>query len=334
MIRLSFACLLALLLLPHPVAAEGDTHAVNFRQRIGPLTVDSGLEIRGGPDGLGVTSHIGLERDGRIRGIESHLNVLRDKDGLHIDSGLRHVRDESVSGVDSGLGVRSTDGGGLDVDSRFGLTRDGQRQGIRNDISVPGPTQLNQLANELAGREFGTAASPAQRERIAQLKSVIAEVLTREPAADAWWSGYNLCTDLSGKWLPELEAHGLKLTLQATDTNSARATVVVDGREEQVHKFHVFLADLSLGTGENEIIFDPTWQQFLAEAGRDPGLPRIFIGTRAEARSLYSMRKAYLRVEAGEGGDPRTGRYEPASLTELIYSFGRNTGARISYDIP
>lgn len=280
--------------------------------------IDSSLDVKRADGGIRAESSFGVVRDGRLTGVESSLEVTGVEGRLKAESEFGVVRDGRSKGIESSLSVDGSQGG-LKVNSTFGANNGSKLSDIKNSLSVK------------PGLKGASGPSPATLKKIVEYRRIADKMIAAEPAADSWWSGFNLCTDLSGKWLPELNKLGMKATLSATDSNAVKATVIADGRERQVYKFHVFLTDGSIDTGENEIIFDPTYRQFIAGADKLKGLPLIFIGTRADAERLFGRFKKYCRVEAGEDGDPLTGRYEIKSFTELIYSYGRNAGARQSF---
>lgn len=85
------------------------------------------------------------------------------------------------------------------------------------------------------------------------------------------------------------------------------------------------------GEADRRTEADPSWHQFVQGAERIPGLTQVFVGTRAQAKLLFLKLRRFARAEAGDGGDPRAGRYEPGSLVELLYGFGRNEAARVEF---
>lgn len=299
--------------------------AADVAERKAPRAkINSSIKIIPVPGGLEAGSSLTVTRGGERSGIESSLGVSSGTDGVRVRSSFNLIGGGEPGGIGSSL-VAARDGGDLEVRSAFSAS------GGKGGIASVGSSLSTKKITEGASNVF-RRTSPQVMKKIAQYRRIADEMIAREGDADAWWSGYNLCADLSGKWLPELEKRGMKTVLQATDTANSRSTVILDGREIQAHKFHVFLADNSLGTGENEIIFDATYRQFLEGSDKLSGIPKIFIGTRAEAERLFARFKKSCRVEAGEGGDPMTGRYETKSFTELIYSYGRNAGARQSFE--
>jgi hypothetical protein len=221
----------------------------------------------------------------------------------------------------------------------------GKTDNIERNIEKARPVDPSQAGSTAIGRISSTfsrsgAASagifrrtpPEVLKKILQYRKIADEMIAKDPSPDGWWSLYGFCTDLSGKWLPELHKRGMKAALSATDSNATRAFVICDGKEKQIFKFHVFLADRSFGTGENEILFDPSYMQFIEGADKIKGLPGIFIGTHRDAEKLFARFPEKCRVEAGDGGDPLTGRYEIKSFTELTYSYGRNAAARQTFE--
>jgi hypothetical protein len=242
------------------------------------------------------------------------------------------VANSSVSSAQSGAENAGNNAGRTGIESSLSINRGEGSIGVENSFGVTKNSQIKEIRNSMGVKNDIARRMPAEvLKKIVEYRRIADEMISKEPAADGWWSSYNLCTDLSGKWLPELEKRGMKVTFSATDSNAVRANVIVNGLEQQAYKFHVFLTDSSFGTGENEIIFDPTYMQFLEGADKLKGLPKIFIGTHSDAEKLFARFKKNCRVEAGEGGDPLTGKYEIKSFTELIYSYGRSAAARQSF---
>lgn len=301
----------------------------------------SSLKVTSNAGRISVESSAGVERNGEFTGVRSSLSVDGGASGIAAGSSLELVRGgETRKGVSSSLDV---EGGParIDAESRFETTGGYGTREVTSSLSAAPPegssSGIGRINSTFSRNGFGGAGifrrtPPEVLKKILQYKKIADEMIAKEPASDVWWSSYGFCTDLSGKWLPELQKRGMKAALSATDSNATPAFVICDGKEKQIFKFHVFLADRSLGTDENEIIFDPSYMQFIEGADKLAGLPKIFIGTRHDAEKLYARFRERCRVEAGDGGDPLTGSYEIKSFTELTYSYGRNAAARQTFE--
>lgn len=158
------------------------------------------------------------------------------------------------------------------------------------------------------------------------------------------------CEAYATKWIQRLAQNGYPLAYAQT---SGMGDVIVDGKPRKQDKIHVFVADRGLCNGEgddpSEIIIDPTFTQFfepgeclfedsraeyLANGGTwDPKdiltrLPPVFVGTRANIITIYQAYRSRLRSAQTTGVDANTGKYEPASLASLHYSFKPNDALR------
>jgi len=158
------------------------------------------------------------------------------------------------------------------------------------------------------------------------------------------------CEAYSVLWLQRLTLEGYPLFYAQT---SGVGDVMVNGQAKKLDKIHVFVVDRGLCSGEGddplEIIVCPTWTQFF-EPGEclfpdslkiylDDGgkwnpedelktLPPVFVGTRHDLVSVYLKFKDRLRSAQQSGVDADSGKYEPASLASLHYSFGANKALR------
>ena len=163
------------------------------------------------------------------------------------------------------------------------------------------------------------------------------------------WVAAGLCADYTMKWLQALRAKGYSVDYAQTE---GFAEVQVNGAVRKLDKTHVFVADRGLcGEGQSssasqcadEILIDPTWTQFLeggeclddatdaacakiASAVR--AAPRVFVGRPTDAPAFYEPFRTYLRWDVSPGADANVGRYDPASFTRLLYSYGAASGLR------
>lgn len=321
------------------VFAQGKTD--NIERNIEKARPVTSLKVSGGPGRISVESAAGIENKGEFTGVKSSLGVNGGPARIEAESAFDIIRGGvGQKGVSSSLDIEGGSSG-VGVRSEFAASNGSDTKEISSSVSV-GPSAVPGsgigAVNSTFRRTGASVAGVFRRTppqvliKILQYKKIAAEMIAKQPAEHEWWSTYNYCTDLSGKWLPELQKRGMKAVLSATDSNAVRAFVIREGKEVQAYKFHVFLTDSSLGTGENEIIFDATYMQFLEGAAKLKGLPKIFIGTRHDAEKLFARYASHCRVEAAEGGDEFTGRYEIKSYTELIYSFGKNAPARQTFE--
>jgi hypothetical protein len=134
------------------------------------------------------------------------------------------------------------------------------------------------------------------------------------------------CVDLAFLWYTKLKSRGYQVEVVFTDTNKMVGQVVIEGVKSDGRKYHAFLVDRSLGP-EKEVIIDPSYLQFV-ENGRELfDANPIFIGTHSELISFYNENKKNLRLDVE--GDQNIGKYDPQSLSTLIYSYGENDGVRV-----
>ncbi|MEY3902069.1 MAG: hypothetical protein RL189_1375 [Pseudomonadota bacterium] len=102
--------------------------------------------------------------------------------------------------------------------------------------------------------------------------------------------------------------------------------VEIGGKKQLRDANHTFLL-FNPGT-QSEIVFDATYGQFILDAQKISGLPRMLIKPISEAASIYSKHSKNLRIFTTRPDDA-AGKYNPAEFTQFLYGFGRYSKNRI-----
>lgn len=132
------------------------------------------------------------------------------------------------------------------------------------------------------------------------------------------------CVGVSDLWIHKFKS-STKLPVYSA---SIRGTmyVKVGGKSLLRDGGHTFIL-FNPGT-QNEIIFDPTYGQFILDAQRISDLPQMLLKPTAEVSSVYSKYSKNLRIFTTQTDDA-TGSYNPTEFTEFLYGFGRYTKNRM-----
>lgn len=130
------------------------------------------------------------------------------------------------------------------------------------------------------------------------------------------------CLDVSGRWLPAIEAENLRGYLQ--QTSSFHIFSIEDNKiiRSPIHFFIAFNHET-----DNEIILDPTYGQFF-EGAEKLGLPRVLVAKTSDIKEIFANHAAHLRVEVPV--DELKGKYNPKEVAELLYSTGQFSKFRTS----
>lgn len=139
-----------------------------------------------------------------------------------------------------------------------------------------------------------------------------------------FYSFESICLDVSAQWMKRLNNSGLRGALQET---SGVVHLNVSGRRILRSPTHFFIA-FNPGTPQ-EILLDATYGQFIEGAEKLSNLPLMLVSPTAEIKPFFAKYKKLLRVETHE--DEHTGLYDTDEWAEMIYSTGRFSKNRKSY---
>lgn len=132
------------------------------------------------------------------------------------------------------------------------------------------------------------------------------------------------CVAVSDTWTHKFKAS----TNFPVYQGSISGTMFVNfaGKKQLRHVNHTFLL-FNPGT-QNEIIFDATYAQFILDAQKISGLPRMLLKPTAEAKSIFLKHVKNLRTYTTRTDDA-TGNYNPTEFTEFLYGFGGYSNNRL-----
>ncbi len=179
----------------------------------------------------------------------------------------------------------------------------------------------------LKSEESLPASADAQRPTVSveSLRRFASTTLnSRVEGVERLYSFEGFCLDVAGLWFPHMKKAGLRGVLQQT---SGVAYLDVEGQKVQRSPTHFFIA-FNPNTPE-EIIFDPTYGQFISEAS-SMNLPKVLVEKSSEIHRVYSRYAKNLRVEIV--GDESLGKYNPKQVSEALYSSGQFAKNRTSID--
>jgi len=138
------------------------------------------------------------------------------------------------------------------------------------------------------------------------------------------YSFESYCLDYSALWLKELQQSPFKGYLQQTQ---GVHFFTIDRKKVMRSPTHFFIAFNPKTT--DEIILDVTYGQFILGA-ESLALDPILLAKTSEIENIFSKYKSRIRIKTSS--DDFIGRYDPQEATELIYSTGRFSKNRTSFD--
>lgn len=168
-------------------------------------------------------------------------------------------------------------------------------------------------------------SSPGSVVTLAEIQDAVAKIVRQNPnEVEDLYSFTGDCVAVSDAWTHKFKAS----TNFPVHQGSISGTMFVNfaGKKQLKHVNHTFLL-FNPGT-KNEIIFDPTYGQFILDAQNISGLPRMLLKPTAEAENIFSKHVKKLRTYTTRTDDA-TGSYHPTEFTEFLYGFGRYTNSRM-----
>lgn len=160
---------------------------------------------------------------------------------------------------------------------------------------------------------------------LAEVQDAVTKIVKQNPnEVTDLFSFTGDCVAVSDTWTHKFKA-STKLPVYQGSI-SGTMFVNVGGKKQLRDANHTFIV-FNPGT-RNEIIFDPTYGQFILDAPEISALPRMLIKPTSEAASIYSKHSKKLRIFTTRSDDA-TGNYNPAEFTEFLYGFGRYSKNRI-----
>ncbi|MBM4282954.1 MAG: hypothetical protein FJ137_20110 [Deltaproteobacteria bacterium] len=197
---------------------------------------------------------------------------------------------------------------------------------VRADVRAATRQRVVGDADALAVRQrlLTDADGTAVAERRKKIRHVVDELL-RTRVGEGLWTAPDggPCLDIAAQWLPALQAAGLPARLATVDParRPADGPPVRAGHEG---KFHAFVV---VGErGQEPIIVDGSWRQFVAGAEARADLEPVLVGTHADLVARFRAEQAALQVERVE--DPLLGRRDAAATADLVYGAGRHATLR------
>ncbi|MEN9810613.1 MAG: hypothetical protein RLZZ488_2180 [Pseudomonadota bacterium] len=160
---------------------------------------------------------------------------------------------------------------------------------------------------------------------LAEVQDAVTKIVNQNPneVADLFSFTGN-CVAVSDSWTHKFKANTKFPVYQGSI--SGTMFVNVGGKKQLRDANHTFI--LFNPGRRNEIIFDPTYGQFILDAPEISGLPRMLLKPTAEAPSIYFKHSKNLRIFTTLTDDA-TGHYNPAEFTEFLYGFGRYSKNRM-----
>jgi hypothetical protein len=189
---------------------------------------------------------------------------------------------------------------------------------------VLGDAESRAVRQRLLNDTDGTSVA----ERRARVRGVVDEIL-RTRADEGLWTAPDggPCLDIAAQWLPALQAAGLPARLATVDP-ARRPTDGPPVRAGHEGKFHAFVV---VGDrGQEPIVVDGSWRQFIAGAEARADLDPVVVGTHADLVARFRREQAALQVERVD--DPLLGRREAAATADLVYGAGRHAALRAVLD--
>ena len=173
--------------------------------------------------------------------------------------------------------------------------------------------------SSVAESEPASVQSPQQS--IAFIRSFVeSQLRLKSTSSEPLYSFSGHCLDYSALWMQIFKDAGVKVALQQT---VGVYYPKVKTRSVQRSPTHFFLA-VNPNT-KDEIIIDPTYGQFFADAER-MNLRPVLVATKDEAIKVYERHESSLRMNVY--GDEHTGEYDPKDVAEMLYSFGTHSNTR------
>ncbi len=166
------------------------------------------------------------------------------------------------------------------------------------------------------------AAQHAEDPERARVERLVARVLQEEAGAGPWSAPDGMCLDLAAAWLERLRREGILAHLATVDPQRRPpGEPSVRGMEG---KFHAFVV-VETG-GDEPLIVDGSWRQFIEGAEGISGLPEVFVGSLPELIEALAEHQQALRIEIHD--DPLLGTRDPRETAELAYGAGRWSALR------
>jgi hypothetical protein len=180
-------------------------------------------------------------------------------------------------------------------------------------------TPVARLGSDLA---LAVDATAQQLDTATRLRHTVTRILREEAEQGPWSAADGWCLDLAAKWQVRLAEEGIAAHIATVDP--ARREPGTPVRRGMEGKFHAFVVvDIH---GQEPLIVDGSWRQFIEGAEGTPGLPGVFVGTLEELTRTLSEHQDALRIELYD--DPLLGARDPEATVQLAYGAGPHAALR------